>query len=153
MQWRVSRRRAAVALAGIGWSAGVACGPDTKSPAGTGPISARELTPQPNLPPLDQRPNSPPVVPGDVQVVEVVVADGQFDADRYSVQTGAVQLRVTARGGPYGMRIDQLLQARTLPANETTALGLTATPGEYTMRLNAGVEDTAVLNVRPVGGR
>jgi hypothetical protein len=51
------------------------------------------------------------------------------------------------------MRIDGLMQARVLPPDQTTSFGFTATPGEYTMRLNAGVEDTAVLDVRPIGGR
>ncbi|MGH2367552.1 MAG: hypothetical protein ACRDI2_05080 [Chloroflexota bacterium] len=86
-------------------------------------------------------------------MLAIAVAEGQFGSDRYTVQTGAVQLQVTAQGGPYSMRIDELMQARVLRANERTTLGLTAAPGEYTMRLNAGTEDAAILNVRPVGAQ
>lgn len=100
-----------------------------------------------------QVPNIPPNVPGDVQDLTIVVRDGAFDRETYIVQAGAVRLRVSAgSGGPYSMRIEELLQARVVGENTTTVIGLTAWPGRYTMQLNAGVLDTAVLEVRPPGG-
>ena len=69
----------------------------TKAPAGT----------------QTQLPNIPPRAPADVQVLPVRITNGEFDHDRYLVQAGALQLHITAgSGGPYGIRIDELLQAR-----------------------------------------
>ena len=93
-------------------------------------------------------------VPLEVEELTVEVASGRFDYDRYSVQTGPVRLRFVARGsGPHSVRIENLMQATLLPVGETTVVGLTTAPGEYIMMTDGVALDTAVLNVRPVGGR
>lgn len=106
-------------------------------------MDVRQITPQPSL---------PPVAP-DAQVLKDEVTDGKLGADRCTVRAGAAHIEVTAPGRLYSMHIDQVMQDRTLRANQATRLGVTAETGEYTMRLNAGVEDTTALNVRPMGGR
>jgi hypothetical protein len=99
--------------------------------------------------------NPPEQVPEDLQEVRVVVANGGFDADRYAVQTRPVLMWVTTRGGPYTLSIERLVPRRMLPADTTTHVGFTpAAPGDYTMTLSGpGGSGTAVLNVRPAGGR
>jgi hypothetical protein len=77
-----------------------------------------------------------------------------LDGDRYAAQSRPTRLVVSARGGPYTLSIDGLLQPQQLPADGTVEIGLTLPdPGDYTMRLSGSVTATAVLNVRPVGAR
>lgn len=78
-------------------------------------------------------------LPNDVQRVSVTIERGTFDAARYAVQTGAVQLAVTTRGGPYTLAIDPLVRPVELPADTTTTVGFTAPEaGEYAMKLTGG---------------
>jgi hypothetical protein len=93
-------------------------------------------------------------VPLDIEELTIEVVDGRFGHERYSVQTGPVRLKFVARGtGPHSVRIEDLMQARLLPVGQTTVVGLTTYPGEYLMMTDGGALDTAVLDVRPVGGR
>lgn len=78
-------------------------------------------------------------LPNDIQRVGVTIDRGTFDAARYAVQTGAVQLAVTTRGGPYTLAIDPLVRPVELPADTTTTVGFTAPEaGEYAMKLTGG---------------
>ncbi len=91
--------------------------------------------------------------PQDIQELRVEIINGSFDADRYDAQARATRLIVTTRGGRYTLRIDRLLQPRQLALDSTTEIGLTLPEtGEYRMELDGG-SATAVLNVRPAGGR
>ena len=92
--------------------------------------------------------------PEDTQELRVEIVNDQLDSDRYSVQSRPVRIRVTSRGGPYTLSIDQLLQPQHLTPDSTTAIGLTVPdPGDYTVRLGGAAGDTAILNVRSVGAR
>lgn len=91
--------------------------------------------------------------PQDIQELRVTVVGGRFDSDRYSIQSSPVRLVVSTSGGPYSLSIDSLANPTELPADGTTVIGLAPPgPGDYTMRLGSGGA-TAVLNVRPPGGR
>jgi hypothetical protein len=92
--------------------------------------------------------------PQDIQELSIQVVDGRFDSDRYAAQSRPTRLVVSARGGPYTLSIDGLLQPQQLPVDGTAEIGLTLPdPGDYTMRLGGSASATAVLNVRPVGAR
>lgn len=135
--------------------ASVACGSSTKTAVDEdlGTLRQPAFPTQAPTGTQTQIPNIPPNVPADVQQLPIRIINGEFDSDRYAMQAGAVQLRITAgQDGPYSIRIDSLLQARVVRENDTTVIGLTAPPGQYTMKVNAGVEDTAVLEVIPPGG-
>jgi hypothetical protein len=94
---------------------------------------------------------SPPL---DVQELSIEIVNGQLGSDRYSIQIGEVRLRVVTHDGPFTLAIDGLLQARDLPPDTTTTIALNApAPGDHTIRLDGVSQDTAILNVRPVGGR
>jgi hypothetical protein len=155
---RTQRRRtaflAAAALAAAGLSA--ACGRETTVATDGGPAQMRQPAMPTQAPTGTQTqvPNIPPNVPADVQVLPITIANGELDSDRYVVQAGPVRLHVKAgAGGPYSMRIDDgLLQARVVRENDTTAIDLNALPGRYTIKVNAGREDTALLEVQPPGG-
>ncbi len=92
--------------------------------------------------------------PQDIQELRVAIVGGRFDSDRYSAQSRPIRLVVTTNGGPHSLSIDGLLHPTELPVDGTTEIGLTLpNPGDYTMRLSGGSQATAVLNVRPPGGR
>lgn len=92
--------------------------------------------------------------PEDIQELRVGVAYGRFDSDRYSAQSRPTRIIITTQGGPYTLSIEGVSQPQPLAANTTTEVSLTLpNPGDYTMRLSGAAEATAVLNVRPVGGR
>lgn len=93
-------------------------------------------------------------LPTDTQRLPVTIVNGAFDAERYAAQPGAIRLNVTTVGGPYTLSIGDLVPATELPANATTEVEFTAPePGEHPMRLTGPAEATALLNIRPVGGR
>ena len=90
----------------------------------------------------------------DIQDLDVEIENGDFTADRYSVQSWAVRMSVSAEGGPYTFSIDRLVEPRVIAPGGTAVIALTVPePGDYTMRITGTDEDSAVLSVRPVGGR
>jgi hypothetical protein len=90
----------------------------------------------------------------DIHELVVDVEGGAFNADRYSVQSTSVRLMVTAEDAPYTFSIDRLAGPQVLAPGTTAVIGLTVPePGDYTMRISGQREDTAVLSVRPPGGR
>lgn len=93
-------------------------------------------------------------LPPDTQRLDMTIANGAFDSDRYAVQTGAVRLFVTTQGGPYTLTIDPLVTPTTLPANTTTQVDFTAPEArDYLITLTGGGDATATLNVRLAGTR
>lgn len=93
-------------------------------------------------------------VPPEIERLEISIANGQFSSDVYALQPGVTTVIVRTQGGPYTVAIDRLLQPREVAANAETEIHLNATEtGEYTMKLTGQADDTAVLNVRPIGGR
>ena len=98
--------------------------------------------------------NPPLNAPQDTQVLAIVIENGRFDTDRYTVQRGSVRLKVVTRGGPYTLVVDPVLPAQDLPANSTTEIGVLLNDvGEYTMKLRDRSQAQAVLDVRPPGGQ
>ncbi len=98
--------------------------------------------------------NPPLNAPQDTQVLAIVIENGRFDTDRYTVQRGSVRLKVITRGGPYTLVVDPVLPAQELPANSTTEIGVLFNDiGEYTMKLRDRSQAQAILNVRPPGGQ
>ncbi|MEO8287048.1 MAG: hypothetical protein ABI670_11510 [Chloroflexota bacterium] len=117
-----------------------ACGDDSKNatqggnPSGVAPSDAGKL-------------------PQNIQRLEINVSDGKFEHDRYDMQQGAVQLVITATGGPYTFMVEKLIAAQELPASAKTTIGVNVpNPGEYIMKLTGQGEGTAILNVRAPGG-
>lgn len=92
-----------------------------------------------------------PDAPAGTQEIAVQIVDGRFPAIRFNVRPGAVRLNLSARGGPYTLRIDPLLPAQRIPPDTTTLVAFTATtPGEYIMELTGPQKtETAILDVRP----
>jgi hypothetical protein len=105
---------------------------------------------------LDESPaaqHPPQEVPTDVQEIPVEIVDEHFASERYSIQTGPTWLLVTSQAGSHSLSIDGLVNRESIPAQKTVRIGFTAPePGLHMMRLDEN-GDTAVLDVRPLGGR
>lgn len=121
------------------------CGQDTQHatdtnnvPAGVNPGDANKL-------------------PSDIQNLQVSVADGKFEHDLYTIQIGAVQMVVTATGGPYKLSIDKLFADHDIAANSKTTIGFNSpNAGIHTMTLtdqNGTAQGTATLDVRAPGSK
>ncbi|MDQ2810251.1 MAG: hypothetical protein M3Z04_25530 [Chloroflexota bacterium] len=107
--------------------------------------------------PAGVNPSDANKLPTDVQNLQVSVAAGKFEHDRYTMQTGAVQMVVTAAGGPYKLSIDKLFADHAIAATSKTTIGFNApNAGLHTMTLtdqNGTAQGTATLDVRPLGGK
>lgn len=96
-----------------------------------------------------------------MDAVVIQVANGHFDRSLYEQQTGDMRLVLRTEGGPYLFSIDGLVGPRELPEMGTTVILYSASaPGRHIMHLAlstptsaTATEDTATLDVRPVGGR
>jgi hypothetical protein len=91
----------------------------------------------------------------------IQISNGHFDRSLYEQQTGDMRLLVRTEGGPYLFSIDDLVDRRELPeSGSTVILYSVSAPGRHTMHLAlstptsaTATEETATLDVRPVGGR
>jgi len=111
---------------------------------------------------LPQVNNTPVAAPQqNNQTLRVTIIDGHFASTLYEEQTGVTQLLVISVGGPYLFQIDNLVDAREVPADGGTAITYDASaPGQYTMHAYASTPTgrgaevaSAVLDVQTVGGR
>lgn len=92
-------------------------------------------------------------LPADIQKINIKIDNGHFDVDRYEMQTGAIQLVVTTMGGPYKLTVANVF-AEDLPANGQKTIGVNIPDsGIHTMTLSGAAEGSAILDVRPVGGK
>ena len=104
-----------------------------------------------------------PVVQVDenMDALVIQISNGHFDHSLYEQQTGDMRLLLRTEGGPYLFSIDELVGPRELPeSGSTVILYSVSAPGRHTMHLAlstptsaTATEETATLDVRPVGGR
>jgi hypothetical protein len=138
------RRGASSALLAIGLAVSAGC---------TGPWAMETGRTSPSVGPSSATPSRGPLPDAAPQTQElsVQIVDGRFPAIRFNVRPGAVRLTISARGGPYTLRIDPLVTPHRIPADSTALVGFTAaTPGEYVIELTGeGKRETAILDVRP----
>jgi hypothetical protein len=91
----------------------------------------------------------------------IQISNGHFDHSLYEQQTGDMRLLLRTEGGPYLFSIDGLVGPRELPESGVTVILYSASaPGRHVMHLAlstptsaTATEETATLDVRPVGGR
>jgi hypothetical protein len=95
------------------------------------------------------------------QTLTVQIDNGHFNKDIYQELPGATRLVVSTQGGPYLFSINNLVDARQLQPNTSTQIDYEVSdPGRYVLRAQTttaagtpATTSTAVLDVRPAGGR
>lgn len=93
-------------------------------------------------------------LPTDIQKLNIKIDNGHFDVDRYEMQIGAAQLVVTTVGGPYKLTVANIFAGEDLPANSQKTIGVNIPDsGIHAMTVTGAAEGSAILDVRPVGGK
>ncbi len=125
--------------------ASTSCAPDTQHATDTNNV------------PAAVNPSDANKLPTDIQSLQISVAAGKFEHDRYTMQTGAVQMVVTTAGGPYKLSIDKLFVDHDIAASSKTTIGFNAPDaGIHTMTLtdqNGTTPGTATLDIRAPGSK
>lgn len=91
----------------------------------------------------------PRELPLEVEGAEIVIREGTFEAERYTIQGGRIRIRFRTIGGPYTLTIDRYVAGpQALAANSTTEVGFVANePGDLTMTVSE-TGSRATLTIR-----